>query len=230
MGDFPAALGETDRSTLSLSARFQALERERQQSWTAEDLAINQNQRALLVREHDLSAYADVGDRFPSAKLTSLDGTHLSFPQADNKPTVLVFFRFAGCPACNIALPFYRDHLFPELERLGVELIAISPQPIHLLKVISETHHLPFAVVADEGLSLSQKLGITYQYDEPSRQAAVEKGIDPRNLNGTDRWVLPKPAVYVLDRENRIIFRDVSPDWMERTEVAPILNALNENT
>ncbi|GBR20906.1 peroxiredoxin-like family protein [Asaia spathodeae] len=230
MGDFPAALDATDRKTPSLSERFEALEREREQSWPAEALAINRNQRALLVREHDLSSRPGVGDRFPDALLTGLDGTQLTYPQADGKPSVLIFFRFAGCPACNIALPYYRDHLFPELRRLDVELIAISPQPPQLLRAISEAHQLPFAVVTDEGLELSRKLGITYEYDEPSRQAAIEKGIDPRSLNGMDRWELPKPAIYVLDRKKHIIFRDVSPDWMQRTDFGPIVEASKKIT
>ena len=41
---------------------------------------------------------------------------------------MLVFFRSAGCPACNIALPYYRDELAPGLAALGVRLIAVSPQ------------------------------------------------------------------------------------------------------
>jgi len=228
MGDFPTALDATDHKTPSLSERFEALEREREQSWPAEALTINRDQRSLLVREHDLSKGAGVGDRFPDAILTRLDGTLLQYPSADSGPSVLIFFRFAGCPACNIALPFYREHLFPELKRRNIELLAISPQPIHLLRDISDKHHLPFTVASDEGLSLARRLGITYRYDEPSRRSAVEKGIDPLTLNGTDSWVLPKPAVYVVDRERAIVFRNVSPDWMERTEIAPILKAVTD--
>jgi len=226
MGDFPAALDAADGKTPFLSERFEALEREREQSWPAEALAINRNQRVLLVREHDLSKGAGVGDRFPDALLTRLDGTQLRYPPADARPSVLIFFRFSGCPACNIALPFYRDYLFPELKRLDIELIAVSPQPIHLLGTIRDKYSIPFTVATDEGLTLAEKLGITYSYDEPSRRAAVEKGIDPVTLNGTTTWVLPKPAVYVVDHKRTIVFRDVSPDWMERTEIPPIMKAL----
>ena len=51
---------------------------------------------------------------------------HLSRLVADG-PAVLVFFRFATCPACNIALPHYGEHLAPALRAMNVPLVAVSP-------------------------------------------------------------------------------------------------------
>jgi peroxiredoxin len=45
-----------------------------------------------------------------------------------DRPAVLLFFRCAGCPACNIALRHYQAELYPALADLGVPLVAISPQ------------------------------------------------------------------------------------------------------
>lgn len=231
MGDLSATTEPPRQKILSLQERFDALDDERRRSWAPEALAVNVNQRATLVREHRLDGYPEEGDAFPGSTLQTLAGDALVLPRdTAQKPVVLVFFRFAGCPACNIALPYYRDHLYPELARQGIDLIAVSPQPAELLSAIQVAHALPFTVATDPGLKLSRALGITYHFDEPSKSASIAKGGNPEALNGTSEWELPKPAVYVIDTAGKIAFRDVSPDWMSRTEADAILDRVHDLT
>ncbi|GBR02863.1 peroxiredoxin-like family protein [Acetobacter oeni] len=212
----------------SLRSRFQTLEEERARTWTPEALAVNRNQRTRLVREHDATAHVRAGDVLPDISLRPLDGTPVSLSRlAENGPFVLVFFRFAGCPACNIALPYYRDTLWPRLSAAGIPLIAISPQPAGPLSEIVTRHDLPFPVVSDTDLTLSRALGITYEFDEPSRLSAETKGGKSASLNGLDNtWELPKPAVLIAGAGRVVQFADISPDWMDRTESEDILDAL----
>ena len=42
--------------------------------------------------------------------------------------SVLVFYRGAWCPYCNIALSAYQEQLLPQLTERGIRLVAISPQ------------------------------------------------------------------------------------------------------
>ena len=54
----------------------------------------------------------------------TVDGERLTLESLTTQgPAVLIFFRFAGCPACNIALPYYRDALAPALARRSVILV-----------------------------------------------------------------------------------------------------------
>ncbi len=220
----------TDRTgdDAPLRSRFQALEDERARTWTAGALAINHNQRALLVREHGKAPHICPGDILPDISLPAVGGSGVSLSQISAKsPAVLIFFRFAGCPACNIALPYYRDTLWPALSAAGIPLIAISPQPPELLSDIVTRQALPFPVVSDTGLALSRALGITYRFDEPSRQAALSKGGNSASLNGLDdTWELPKPAVLIIGPGRVVRFADISPDWMDRTASTTILDAL----
>lgn len=219
-------------STGPLRAHFRALEEERERTWAPEALAVNVNQRALLVREHGKSGHVvQEGDVLPAVTLPTVEGGTVSLDDlVANGPAVLVFFRFAGCPACNIALPHYRDTLWPELKSAGIPLLAISPQPVSALSEIATRHELPFPVASDTGLALARELGITYRFDEPSRQAAVSKGGKSAALNGLDDvWELPKPAVVVVGPGRVVQFADVSPDWMDRTESDRVLAALGLN-
>jgi len=211
----------------SLKDRFAALAAERKATWSPEALAINQNQRTLLVHEHGLKPHIAAGDIVPPAVLTTTDGSPLTLDElvVDGR-AVLIFFRFAGCPTCNIALPYYRDTLWPALQHEGIPLVAISPQPIEPLAAIVSRHALPFPVASDSGLALARALGITYVFDDASREAAIAKGGRSEDINGTSVWELPKPAVIIIDRGRVVRFAELSPDWTERTESSVILSAL----
>ncbi|MBV1836632.1 AhpC/TSA family protein [Acetobacter estunensis] len=219
-------------SAAPLRAQFRSLEEERECTWEPAALAVNVNQRQTLVREHGKTAHiVREGDVLPAFTLPAVDGSTVSLDDLVAKgPAVLVFFRFAGCPACNIALPHYRDTLWPDLKAAGIPLVAISPQPAAALSDIAVRHDLPFPVVTDTGLKLSRALGLTYTFDEASRQSALAKGGKSAALNGLDdTWELPKPAVIVVGPERVVHFADVSPDWMDRTESARVLSVLGLN-
>ncbi|MBV1829844.1 AhpC/TSA family protein [Komagataeibacter sp. AV436] len=211
----------------SLRSRFLELENERKRSWAPEALAVNATQRATLVAGHGLRPHVSVGDILPPADLTTVEGRTITLDDLSAQgPAVVVFFRFAGCPACNIALPHYRDTLWPALQAAHIPLVAISPQPPALLGEIVTRHELPFPVATDSHLALSRALGLTYVFDAPSRHAAEAKGGTSQDLNGTESWELPKPAVLVIEPGRIVRFADISPDWMERTETPAILSAL----
>lgn len=214
--------------SLSLNTRFQALDSERRRTWTGDALAVYDNQRAQLVREHNQHPSVEVGDILPDAALVRTDGTQITLDGFANAgPTVLIFFRFATCPACNIALPYYRDTLWPSLSAAGVRLIGISPQPIERLHEIVTRHQIPFPIASDQNLSLARSLGITYVFNDDARKSAEANGGTSQALNGTSNWELPKPAVIIIDRHRVVRFVDVSPDWIVRTETPTILDALS---
>ena len=105
------------------------LHAERVATWPAADLQVNIDQRAELVERFDASATAQVGDVLAPFSFENTRGGQIRLDDlVAIGPAVLIFFRFAGCPACNIALPYYRDFLAPGLEELGVGLAAVSPQ------------------------------------------------------------------------------------------------------
>jgi peroxiredoxin len=134
--------------------------------------------------------------------------------------------RFAGCPACNIALPYYQRRLHPELKALGATLAAVSPQVPHRLVEIKRRHGLDFAVASDVDNALGRRFGILYTADEASQAAARAQGSFIGDVTGTGTWELPMPAVIVIGQDRQVRFADVSPDWLVRTEAGPVLEAV----
>jgi len=109
----------------SLRRRLADLHVERVATWRPEDLQVNIDQRALLEANADRSGFVAVGDKVPDFTLHEVDDAILT-PDllVQNGSAVLIFFRFAGCPACNIALPYYNETLAPTLKRLGIPPVA----------------------------------------------------------------------------------------------------------
>lgn len=218
-----------DPVTESLTAHFEALQAERRRSWSPEQLRRNAGQRAALIAAFDAAAVVRPGDRVePFALELSTGGTISLDALVANGPAVLVFFRFAGCPACNLALPYYDRQLRPALDAAGVPLVAVSPHlPETGLDAIRERHGLRFPVAADRDNRLARRFGLTFvPHDDPP-----VPGNDPQwigALTGTDTWELPQPAVVVIDRDRTVRFAEVSPDWLVRTEAPAVLAAVAE--
>ena len=86
-------------------------------------------QEQLALHSGGVPAEAvSVGDVLRDATLVSTDGTATTLSAAlSGNAGVLVFYRGAWCPYCNIALQTYQRDLLPKLRDEGVALIAISP-------------------------------------------------------------------------------------------------------
>ena len=208
----------------SLNRQLAELHAERVATWAPESLKVNIDQRQHLVDTADHSRFVKAGDHIEGFELLKVEGGTLSRDELlANGPAVLIFFRFAGCPAWNIALPYYERRLFPGLQLLGVPLVAVSPQVPEKLIDIKQRHNLELQVASDKDNTLGRRLGILYSFDEASRKASLSKGKGIGETTGTGTWELPQPTVVILDESGDVAFADVSPDWLVRTEADPVL-------
>jgi len=214
----------------SLNLLLAQLHAERVSTWDPGALRVNIDQRRTLVDKADRSGWVKAGDSAPDFRLTEVDGEELSLASLTAKgPVVLILFRFATCPACNIALPYYARHLWPELKALGASLVAVSPQVPERLVEIKRKHGLEFQVASDQN-RLGRAFGVLYEFDEASKAAAKARGGFIGDTTGTGTWELPMPTVVVIDRAGKVVFADVSPDWLVRTEAGPIIEAVRALT
>jgi peroxiredoxin len=116
--------------------------------------------------------------------------------------------------------------LSDRLQALGVPLVAVSPQVPERLIEIRQRHALAFEGATDTDNAPARGLGILYSFDDPSRAASLSKGNGIGEITGTGTWELPQPAVVVIDGHGQVIFAEVSPDWLVRTEAEPFLQAV----
>jgi peroxiredoxin len=211
----------------SLHQIFRDLHAERVRTFEPAVLQINIDQRRTLVETSDRSAFIKVGDTLAPFSLPEVDGGNVTLDGlVRDGSAVIIFFRFEGCPACNLALPYYQRNLWPTLAQWGVPLVAVSPQVTTKLVAIKRRHALGFSVASDLGNALGRELGILYTFDEASQKQGLASGRPIGEVTGTGTWELPMPTVLVVDQNRVVRFADVHPDWLLRTEAEPILAAV----
>jgi peroxiredoxin len=140
---------------------------------------------------------------------------------------VLVFYRGAWCPYCNIALNAYQAELLGELDRRGVALLAVSPQTPDGSLSMQEKNDLGFAVLSDPGNSLARSVGILTAPSQEARAAQLQLGLDLEAVNADGTTAIPMPTVLILDPDLTVRWVDVHPDYTTRSEAAEILAALD---
>jgi peroxiredoxin len=190
---------------------------------------------AFAAEQRDLASagnppgVAEPGGRLPDGELLDITGAPTTLAQSlGGKPAVIVFYRGAWCPYCNIALRAYQAQLVPALADRGISLIAISPQTPDGSLSTKESKQLTFSVLSDPGNRIAGQLGILTAPTESVRDAQLQLGLDLTQVNADGSTGLPVPTVVVADAESVIRWIDVHPDYTTRTEPSQVLRAVTE--
>jgi peroxiredoxin len=206
----------SDRPTPTVTGLLAELHAYRVQTMAPAALAANIDQRRLLEETADREAFVKAGDVVEPFTLPEVLGGTVDLDQLlAAGPVVLLFFRFAGCPACNISLRHYQQELYPALAELGATLVAVSPQVPGKLAAIKNRYGFLFPVASDTGSELGRRFGITFT---PTHDLRAELG--------TDSGELPMPTIVVIDANRVVRFADVHPDWLVRTEADAVIDAV----
>jgi peroxiredoxin len=104
---------------------------------------------------------AEPGDTLGDFDLLDVHGAQASLSAAlGGRTAVVVLYRGAWCPYCNLALRAYQDDLVPALADKGVALVAISPQKSDGSLSAQEKNALTFTVLSDPGNKIANRLGV----------------------------------------------------------------------
>jgi peroxiredoxin len=170
---------------------------------------------------------APVGTVLPDAELLDVHGAVTQLSVAVGGGTsVLVFYRGAWCPYCNIALSAYQAQLLPELTERGIRLVAISPQKPDGSMTMQQKNGLAFTVVSDPGNAIASRLGILTRPSDEARAAQLKLGLDLTSVNADGTDTLPMPATVILDADRTVRWIDVHLDYSTRTEPGQVIGAL----
>lgn len=140
-------------------------------------------------------------------------------------PLVVVFYRGGWCPYCNLELRAWQQQI-EELHRLGIRLVAISPQTPDNSLSTAEKNKLAFPVLSDSALAATEGFGIGFELPPALVDLYGRVGNDLPLLNGNGQWVLPVPATYVIDRDGQIIWAHIESDYRLRAEPAEVLRVI----
>jgi peroxiredoxin len=190
--------------------------------------------RAFVAEQADLddvgtpTRVSAPGALMPDGELLDVRGAATSLAQVRaGRPAVVVFYRGAWCPFCNIALRTYEAELAPALADRGFVMIAVSPQKPDGSLSAAQTNQLTYAVVSDPGNQLASSLGILTAASAEAAAAQQKLGLDVAEHNADGGLTLPMPTTVVVDAIGVIRWIDVHPNYTTRSEVPDILAAVD---
>lgn len=166
-----------------------------------------------------------LGSQAPDVALHTQDGKDTTlWKQMDGKPAILVFYRGGWCPYCNTQLSDLRL-IIKEVEALGYQVIAISPdRPEELSKTMSKDK-LDYTLLSDSKAAALKAFGIAFRVDDATITKYQGYGIDLEKSSGETHHVLPVPSVFIVDRDHILQFSFTHPDYRVRVPGSVILAA-----
>jgi peroxiredoxin len=185
-------------------------------------------EQAELAALGSPEAVLPVGTTMPDADLLDPHGAATSlYHELGGQTAVVIFYRGAWCPYCNITLNSYQAELVPELTRRGVPLVAVSPQSPDGSLSTKEKSELTFLVLSDPGNQLAGRVGIVTAPSAEAGSAQLQLGLDLTAVNADGTTGLPMPTTIVVDVDRVVQWIDVHPDYTTRSEPNEILAALD---
>ncbi|MDC0602700.1 AhpC/TSA family protein [Aliiglaciecola sp.] len=166
------------------------------------------------------------GQNIPNATLRTADGSPVSLKALMmQKPSIILFYRGGWCPYCNRQLAGLKD-IEKDLVDMGYQVLAISPEsPSRLQEQKLETE---FAVtlLSDESLQAIKGFGIGFYVPAETKSKYKNNwNIQLTDEAGSDRAVLPAPAVFIADKTGLIKFQYVNPNFKVRPSSELLLQA-----
>lgn len=194
-----------------------------------EDMGVFEREQSTLATLGEPVGILPVGSTLPDVELIGPDGEQTSLGEATGgRPAVVVFYRGAWCPYCNIALKNYQNSLLPALTDRGVPLVAVSPQRPDGSLTMQQKNDLAFAVLSDPGNVLARMMGIVTAPSSEARVAQLQLGLDLAVVNVDGTTALPWPATAILDAGRTLGWIDVHPDYSTRSEAGDIIAAFDD--
>jgi len=163
----------------------------------------------------------------PDFELKNAYGKKVSLSSYLKKgPVVLVFYRGAWCPYCNIHL-----HALLESEatfnKYGAALIAVTPQtPDKSLGQVKKDKY-PFEILSDLNYTVAKAYNLYFEVTPELHAFYKSKfGLDIEAFNGKGRLGLPVPGTFVINQAGKIVALHAKLDYKTRMEPSEIVKAL----
>jgi peroxiredoxin len=143
----------------------------------------------------------------------------------DKGPVVLSFHRGHWCPYCRLNADALAK-IAPEVERLGAQIVAISPEKGRYGAELKSYAKAPFPVLADINNGYALELNLLFWVGDEKRKAMEAGGFDIAPYQGNETWMLPIPATFIVGRDGVVKARYIDPDYRKRMDLDELLAAL----
>ena len=166
-----------------------------------------------------------IGTTVPSLVLWTPEGKQAGLSALlARKPTLLVVYKGNWCMYCQKQLSDLQK-IEPDLLALGYQIVAVSPDSPAALKKTAQDRALNYQLLSDQQHQAIVALGLAYYVDAEARREMERHGVSLDAMSSQPQWMLPVPAVFLIDTSGRIRWEYVNPDYRERVPPEVLLAA-----
>ena len=126
------------------------------------------------------------GDAAPAFSLPASGGRTVRSAALKGKPYILYFYPKADTSGCTKEACAFQEAL-PQLGRLGLEVIGVSPDPIKPIEKFAAKYNLTFPLASDETKAAAESYGVW-----------VEKSMYGKKYMGIER------STFLVDASGKI--------------------------
>ncbi|HEY6920176.1 MAG TPA: peroxiredoxin-like family protein [Methyloceanibacter sp.] len=179
------------------------------------------------LRAHDVGDNAPKpGEKMPDFVLPDERGQLVSLGQLLEKgPVAVTFHRGHWCPYCRIntrALAEAQEQIAAQ----GGQVAAIMPDRQHFTAELKAQSEAPFPILTDIDNGYALSLNLAFWVGEEMQKLMCQAGWDVAPSQGSDTWLLPIPATFVVGTDGEVKARFVDPDYRKRMTIEDLLAAL----
>lgn len=214
---------------MSLKTEIENFQKEMLPQIPADNLKVFQETTQRLIQTGIAERSLRVGDTIPEFSLPDQEGKTVSSRDLlKNGPLVINFYRGGWCPYCNLEIRALQK-ILPEIKALGGQMIGVSPELPGKIAETAEKHSAEFPLLGDLGNKTAKQFGLAFTLAEELRPLYEQFGIDIPAHNGDEKYELPIPATYVIDKDGTVIDCFVDADYTKRMEPAEVIAALKKS-
>ena len=166
---------------------------------------------------HRAASQLGVGQSLPVFELKDTSGNTVTSTSLADKPAIWIFYRGNWCPLCMAQIKELVAQ-YQQLQKLGVRVALISPQPHKFTKGLAKRFDVAFDFLTDENNRAASSLGIAHPHGLPAGMQVL--GYDSDTV---------LPTVIITDVGGKILWVHETDNYRVRPEPETYLAVLRDN-
>ena len=185
-------------------------------------------QKAAFIKEVLADPGLKAGNKAPNFALENANGETVELNKLlKNGPVVLVFYRGAWCPYCNIHLHDLKKNM-PEFEKYNAQIVGITPQKPDKSAEQVKKEGFPFEILSDSTYDVLKDYRLYFELSDELQARYKTMGLDLEEFNGKGRIGLPTPGAFIIDSNGVIRAMQAEVDFKSRMSPEAIIAELKK--
>ena len=158
----------------------------------------------------------------------TLEGRTISSQEFSGTPLLLLFFRYASCPMCNLRLHDFAQH-YERLHQRGLEVVAFFHSSLQDIRRHAGRRHYPFHLAADPALKVYRDYGVETSWPRflvsmvlPGFYVDAVRAMRQGFMGGVTWQMAKMPADFFIGPDGRILRAHYGRDIGDHLSVSEI--------